>query len=55
MDINLLFKIAAIGILVAVFTSSISTSRQRRSSNDDNIGRISNCINDGNKRNKRII
>ena len=55
MDINLLFKIAAIGILVAVLHQVLVRAGKRRSSNDDYIGRTSNSINHGNKRDKWII
>ena len=52
MDINLLFKIAAVGILVA---ASISKSGKRRSSNDDNTCWTCNCIINGYSTNKFII
>ena len=52
MDINLLFKIAAIRNFSSSTTSSVSKSRKRRSSNDDNAGRINYCSYHGNKRNQ---
>ena len=55
MDIDLLFKIAAIGILVAVLHQVLVRARKRRSSNDDNTCRISNSTNNGNKRNKHTV
>ena len=51
MDINLLFKIAAIGILVAVLHQVLT----RAGREDDNISRTCNCFINGNKRNKHII
>lgn len=38
MDIDLLFKIAGIGILVAVLHQVLVKARKRGSSNDDNFG-----------------
>jgi len=55
MEINLLFKIAAIRNTSSSITPSTSKSRKRRSSNDDNTRRTSNSPNNGSKRNKHII
>lgn len=51
MSIDLLFKIAAIGILVAVLYQ-VLVRAGRRPSHDDNISRSYNCTYNGNKRSK---
>ena len=51
MDIDLLFKIAAIGILVAVLHQVLVRARKRRPSNDDNTCGVGNCTYNGYKGN----
>lgn len=47
MDIDLLFKIAGIGILIAVLHQVLVKARQRRPGNDDYFSRSGNSSNNG--------
>lgn len=46
MDVDLIFKIAAIGIIVAVLNQVLIRSGREEPGNDDNIGRVDCCFND---------
>lgn len=55
MDINLLFKIAAIGILVAVLHQVLVRAGREDQAMMTTLARASNCTYNGYKRNKHII
>lgn len=55
MNIDLLFKIAAIGILVAVLHQVLVRAGREDQAMMTTLARISNSFNNGNKRNKHII
>lgn len=55
MDINLLFKIAAIGILVAVLHQVLVRAGREDQAMMTTLARTSNCTYNGYKRNKHII
>ena len=55
MNIDLLFKIAAIGILVAVLHQVLVRAGREEQAMMTTLARISNSFNNGNKRNKHII
>ena len=55
MDINLLFKIAAIGILVAVLYQVLVRAGREDQAMMTTLARTSNCFNYGYQRNKRTI
>ena len=55
MDINLLFKIAAIGILVAVLHQVLVRAGREDQAMMTTLARTSNCFNYGYQRNKRTI
>ena len=55
MDINLLFKIAAIGILVAVLHQVLVRAGREDQAMMTTLARISNSINYGNKGNKHTL
>lgn len=55
MNIDLLFKIAAIGILVAVLYQVLVRAGREDQAMMTTLARISNSSNNGNKRNKHII
>ena len=55
MDINLLFKIAAIGILVAVLYQVLVRAGREDQAMMTTLARFSNSLNNGNKRNKYTI
>ena len=55
MNIDLLFKIAAIGILVAVLHQVLVRAGREDQAMMTTLARISNSFNHGNKRNKHII
>lgn len=55
MDIDLLFKIAAIGILVAVLHQVLVRAGREDQAMMTTLSRINNCTNNGYKRNKHFI
>ena len=55
MNIDLLFKIAAIGILVAVLHQVLVRAGREDQAMMTTLARISNSFNNGNKRNMHII
>ena len=55
MNIDLLFKIAAIGILVAVLHQVLVRAGREDQAMMTTLARISYSFNNGNKRNKHII
>lgn len=55
MDINLLFKIAAIGILVAVLYQVLVRAGREDQAMMTTLARFNNSINNGNTRNKPAI
>lgn len=55
MDINLLFKIAAVGILVAVLHQVLVRAGREDQAMMTTLARFGNSLNNGNKRNKHTI
>ena len=55
MDIDMLFKIAAIGILVAVLHQVLVRAGREDQAMMTTLSRFNNCINNGYKRNKHFI
>ena len=53
--VDLIFKVAAIGILVAVLNQLLVRSGREDQAMMTTLARISNSFNNGNKRNKHII
>ena len=55
MDVDLIFKIAAIGILVSVFKSGVGPLRGGRTGDNGNIGRTGSGLDDDCSADQRFV